>query len=523
MESKVRMSETVHRSRLEHMFGDATFLHQLFGMPVPHGVSPAEDGETVGRRKHVPRPGGGGGDDGASGSRERLSDRSTVDTPFLRAERRALGEGSTRAAAGATSDGTSELPRAESMQQPAPHLSEIPAEDPDHLIVRVRREHIIQDALDEVARQKPMDLFKPLRVHFIGEEGIDAGGVKKEFFGLLCEALTKSPLFEYHEESRLYWFRPDEICSGAAPAVPGAGASTSPELDPEFLAELTLVGICFGLAIYNQCLMGIPLPLAGYKLLLEDPESGSERAALNLKDLEVLSPTTASSLRSLLYYEETDAARVEDVFCLNFTAGFSHFGEHKELPLVPGGESINVTSVNRQEYAEKYVSFVLREGIRKQWAAFFNGFKVMCDGKGLLMLRPRELEALVNGTTRLDFAELKVGAKYEGGFGESSPVVQWLWEILAGNEEREGGDGMCFSLEARRRFLKFVTGCDRSPVGGLKSLKITIQRDGGADSQKLPTSHTCFNVLLMPEYPTKAQLYERLATAVDNSEGFGLR
>ena len=47
----------------------------------------------------------------------------------------------------------------------------------------------MQDALDEIARQKPRDLFKPLRVHFIGEDGIDAGGVKKEFFQLLVTEL----------------------------------------------------------------------------------------------------------------------------------------------------------------------------------------------------------------------------------------------------------------------------------------------------------------------------------------------
>ena len=47
----------------------------------------------------------------------------------------------------------------------------------------------MQDALDEVARQLKQDLFKPLRVHFIGEEGIDAGGVKKEFFQLLITEL----------------------------------------------------------------------------------------------------------------------------------------------------------------------------------------------------------------------------------------------------------------------------------------------------------------------------------------------
>ena len=49
--------------------------------------------------------------------------------------------------------------------------------------------HALQDALDEIARQKPRDVFKPLRVHFIGEDGIDAGGVKKEFFQLLVTEL----------------------------------------------------------------------------------------------------------------------------------------------------------------------------------------------------------------------------------------------------------------------------------------------------------------------------------------------
>lgn len=43
--------------------------------------------------------------------------------------------------------------------------------------------------MDEIARQRPKDLFKPLRVHFIGEDGIDAGGVKKEFFQLLVAEL----------------------------------------------------------------------------------------------------------------------------------------------------------------------------------------------------------------------------------------------------------------------------------------------------------------------------------------------
>ena len=51
----------------------------------------------------------------------------------------------------------------------------MPGTHSDMCIVRVRRTRLVEDALSEVSRQLKKDLFKPLRVHFIGEEGIDAG------------------------------------------------------------------------------------------------------------------------------------------------------------------------------------------------------------------------------------------------------------------------------------------------------------------------------------------------------------
>ena len=48
-----------------------------------------------------------------------------------------------------------------------------------------------------------------------------------------------------------------------------------------------------------------------------------------------------------------------------------------------------------------------------------------------------------------------------------------------------------------------------------------MQGDGG-DSSKLPTSHTCFNTLLLPGYGSAAKLEERLRLAIMNAEGFGL-
>lgn len=62
----------------------------------------------------------------------------------------------------------------------------------------------------------------------------------------------------------------------------------------------------------------------------------------------------------------------------------------------------------------------------------------------------------------------------------------------------------------------------RAPVEGLAALKLTIQR-GGPDTDRLPTSHTCFNVLLLPEYVSQEKLRNRLLTAIENAQGFGLK
>lgn len=59
--------------------------------------------------------------------------------------------------------------------------------------------------------------------------------------------------------------------------------------------------------------------------------------------------------------------------------------------------------------------------------------------------------------------------------------------------------------EQRKQFLQFTTGSDRAPVNGLKNLPINIGRHG-PDTDRLPTAHTCFNHLLIPEYSSKDKL-----------------
>lgn len=54
-----------------------------------------------------------------------------------------------------------------------------------YLVISVERQHLLQHALVALSRVSDSDLKKPLKVIFIGEEGVDEGGVRKEFFQLL--------------------------------------------------------------------------------------------------------------------------------------------------------------------------------------------------------------------------------------------------------------------------------------------------------------------------------------------------
>lgn len=56
----------------------------------------------------------------------------------------------------------------------------------------MRRDRLIDDALVElemIAMENPSDLKKQLVIEFEGEQGVDEGGVSKEFFQLIVEEI----------------------------------------------------------------------------------------------------------------------------------------------------------------------------------------------------------------------------------------------------------------------------------------------------------------------------------------------
>ncbi|XP_023046190.1 ubiquitin-protein ligase E3A isoform X3 [Piliocolobus tephrosceles] len=301
-----------------------------------------------------------------------------------------------------------------------------------YLRLKVRRDHIIDDALvrlEMIAMENPADLKKQLYVEFEGEQGVDEGGVSKEFFQLVVEEIFNPDIgmFTYDESTKLFWFNPSSF---------------------ETEGQFTLIGIVLGLAIYNNCILDVHFPMVVYRKLMG--KKGTFR------DLGDSHPVLYQSLKDLLEYE----GNVEDDMMITFQISQTDlFGNPMMYDLKENGDKIPITNENRKN---------------------------------------------------LDFQALEETTEYDGGYTRDSVLIREFWEIVHS-----------FTDEQKRLFLQFTTGTDRAPVGGLGKLKMIIAKNG-PDTERLPTSHTCFNVLLLPEYSSKEKLKERLLKAITYAKGFGM-
>ncbi|GAX73417.1 hypothetical protein CEUSTIGMA_g869.t1 [Chlamydomonas eustigma] len=352
------------------------------------------------------------------------------------------------------------------------------------LVLKVRRgAHLVQDTLIQINRAKEQEaLRKPLKVKFLGEEGIDEGGVQKEFFQLLVRELFNPDygMFTYDERTHLNWFRPSDM-----------------ELDLEF----ELVGILIGLAIYNSHILEFQFPQVLYKRLMGHVPV--------MVDLAELHPDVHASMSKMLEYDSDTIDALSLTFQVDMEIGF---GELASVDLVPGGSEIPVTIANRNEYVVAYTRHLLETSIDRQFTHFRSGFLRLCSGTALSWFRPEELEMLVCGGRELDLEALEGATLYDDGYNSGCEVVTWFWEVAHSLDEGR-----------KKRLLFFVTGSDRVPIKGLAHLNppFVISRMGG-DEDRLPTAHTCFNHLLLPQYSGKEILRMRLKCALDNAEGFGL-
>ncbi|CAF0990014.1 unnamed protein product [Adineta ricciae] len=351
------------------------------------------------------------------------------------------------------------------------------------LILHVNRETILRDAIDQLDKYKDEDFKKPLRVFFQNEEGLDAGGIRKEFFLLLTKEILdpKYGMFKVYEETNTIWF--------------------SDLYEKEEEPMYKLIGTLCALAVYNITIIDLPFPLALYKKLLN-------KSSVDLNDMKSLSPTLYRSLVALLNHKEDD---LETTLCYTFEIERDVYDERRRIELKPGGSSIMVNQKNKQEFIDLYIDYIFNKSCEKQFQAFSAGFRRVINSKPLELFYPDELMSFVVGNTNYDWNEFQKKTEYKGEYHVNHPVIQWFWQVFHKLEDNE-----------KKKFLLFLTGSDRVPVFGWSQTQPMIIQRSHTDDAHLPASHTCYNVLDLPSYSSKEVLKAKLLQAIQYNKGFNL-
>ncbi|KAF2768059.1 hypothetical protein EJ03DRAFT_328620 [Teratosphaeria nubilosa] len=356
------------------------------------------------------------------------------------------------------------------------------------LSLSVRRDHVFLDSFKSLYYKSPEEIkYGKLNIRFHGEEGVDAGGVSREWFAAMARQMFNPDyaLFNPVAADRTT-FHPNPLS----------------EVNGEHLLFFKFIGRIIGKALYENRVLDCHFSRAVYRQILGRGTS--------LKDMESLD---LAAYKALSWALDND---VTDVLFENFCYTYDRFGVTEVIDLVPNGRNIPLTEENKREYVEKMVELRNVKLVEAQLNKFLDGFHEIIPQELVSIFNEQELELLISGLPEIDVNDWKANTEYHN-YQPTSPQIQWFWRAVAS-----------FDKEERAKLLQFVTGTSKVPLNGFKELegmngfaKFNIHRDYSSN-KKLPSSHTCFNQLDLPEYENYEQLKERLLTAITaGGEYFG--
>ncbi|KAM7539473.1 hypothetical protein Aperf_G00000055181 [Anoplocephala perfoliata] len=355
-----------------------------------------------------------------------------------------------------------------------------------HAKLSISRDGLLEESFQQIKRLPASDLRKRLCITFLGEEGLDYGGIAREWF-LRVSRDFFNPMFGLFEYTGAHY---------SLQINPASDVATTAHLD-----YFHFIGRVIGMALFHgRCIDG-GFTLAFYKRILG--------RKVCLQDLELVDH---DFYQSLVFIRDNDVDELD--LELYFSGNYYKFGSLQEDELKPGGKEIKVTEANKMEYLKLMVEWRLNRGVTEQTESFLEGLFEVVNPSWLQVFDERELELLLSGMPELDVEDWRANTVYRR-YTPGSKQVVWFWQFVQSLDK-----------EKRARLLQFITGTCHIPLGGFAELMgsngrqlFCIERTG--TEAWLPRSHTCFNRLDLPPYSSFEQLREKLLLAIEETEGFG--
>ncbi|XP_069554105.1 NEDD4-like E3 ubiquitin-protein ligase WWP1 [Brachyistius frenatus] len=357
---------------------------------------------------------------------------------------------------------------------------------PSHVKITVSRQTLFEDSFQQIMALKPYDLRRRLYVIFRGEEGLDYGGLAREWFFLLSHEVLNPMycLFEYAGKSN--------YCLQINPAS---------AINPDHLSYFCFIGRFIAMALFHGKFIDTGFSLPFYKRMLNKK--------LILKDLESIDP---EFYNSLIWIRDNNIE--ECGLEMFFSVDMEILGKITSHDLKPDGTNVLVTEENKEEYISLMAEWRFSRGVEGQTKAFLDGFNEVVPLQWLQYFDEKELEVMLCGMQEVDLQDWQRNTVYRH-YTRNSKQIIWFWQLVKEVDN-----------EVRLRLMQFVTGTCRLPLGGFAELmgsngpqKFCIEKVG--KDTWLPRSHTCFNRLDLPPYKSFEQLKEKLLFAIEETEGFG--
>jgi len=346
--------------------------------------------------------------------------------------------------------------------------------------IAVNRSNVFFESYQALKPLAAAELKGRLTVHFHGEEGIDAGGVLRDWYDTISQEIF-NPNYALFTQAADSCFQPNKLSS----------------CNPDHLDYFRFCGRVIAKAIYDGCLMDAHFTRSFYKHMLGK--------RVTWRDLE---PADPEYFKNLSWILENDGSQELE---LTFSINVNRFGKVQVVDLKPNGRDILVTDENKHEYVQLLAEMLITDAIKEQIDAFVAGLWELIPRDLLAIFNEGELELLISGLPEINIDDLRANTEYSG-YKPDSLVIQRFWNVLHS-----------FDNEERALFLQFVTGSSKVPLEGFKALvgmgrpqKFNIHRV--PDTDRLPTAHTWYvNILSQLSLSLSRSLYVDLYLSINQS------
>ncbi|XP_053395047.1 apoptosis-resistant E3 ubiquitin protein ligase 1-like [Mercenaria mercenaria] len=365
--------------------------------------------------------------------------------------------------------------------------------------LKIDRSKLLQSSYKATKNFDVSDWCKNFEINFVGEEGLDWGGLRREWFESVCTHLFDPNM------SGLYRRLSDDSQGLVHP---------NNHRHEDDLKMYEFAGKIVGKCLYESA-RGSTYRQS-YRQLVKARFSRSFLAQLiglrvHYRYFETDDPELYKT--KIKYIEENDIEGMELTFSEEeYNVGTNGNGGVKVIDLIQNGSKMAVTNENKLQYLDHLAQYRLANAVRDQIDTFLKGLNELIPDNLLSIFDENELELLLCGMRKYSVADLKNNHIITGSSHAFRRVLDWFWTIISS-----------FSDEQMARLLQFTTGCSQLPPGGFAELVPKFQLSPGYTYNTLPTAHTCFNNLCLPDYDSIEQFHRSLLIALnEGNTGFGL-